>query len=113
MKNSAYVIEIEQAEKETRRTMLNTRHKIATQITQITQLTNNWNELEDILKIKKARMLNEPDYSKYYLEGYETAIQTTHSSHSGIMLETAKNSIVVLCDELLDKMKEIKEGNNE
>ena len=76
-----------------------------------TQSTNNWNELEDILKIKKARMLNEPDYSKYYLEGYETAIQTTHSSHSGIMLETAKNSIVVLCDELLDKMKEIKERN--
>ena len=79
----------------------------------INQLTNNWNELEDILKIKKARMLNEPDYSKYYLEGYETAIQTTHSSHSGIMLETAKNSIVVLCDELLDKMKEIRDSNNE
>jgi len=75
---------------------------------QINQLTNNWNELEDLLKIKKARMLNEPDYSKYYLQGYETAILTTHSSHSGIMLETAKNSIVVLCDELLDKMKEIK-----
>jgi len=77
-------------------------------LNEVTRLTNNWNELEDILKIKKARMLNEPDYSKYYLEGYETAIQTTHSSHSGIMLETAKNSIVVLCDELLDKMKEIK-----
>ena len=80
---------------------------------QIDQLTNNWNELEDILKIKKARILNEPDYSKYYLGGYETAIQATHSSHSGIMLETAKKSIVVLCDELLDKMKEIKEGNND
>ena len=78
---------------------------------QIQELTNNWNELEDILKIKKARMLNETDYSKYYLEGYETAIQTTHSSHSGVMLETAKNSIVVLCDELLDKMKEIKGKN--
>lgn len=76
------------------------------------QLTNNWNELEELLKIKKARMLNEPDYSKYYLLGYETAIQSTHSSHSGIMLETAKNSIVVLCDELLDKMKEIKGKND-
>jgi hypothetical protein len=50
MKNSAYVIEIEQAEKETGRTMLNTRHKIATQITQITQLTNNWNELRKRIK---------------------------------------------------------------
>lgn len=50
MKSSAYVIEIEQAEKETKRTMLNTRHKIATQITTINQLTNNWNELEEWLK---------------------------------------------------------------
>lgn len=50
MKNSAYVIEIEQAEKETRRTMLNTRHIIAKQITQITQLTNNWNELRQHIK---------------------------------------------------------------
>lgn len=59
MKNSAYVIEIEQAEKETRRTMLNTRHKIATQITQITQLTNNWNELEEwIIKESEKTILS-------------------------------------------------------
>lgn len=88
-------------------------NRIKEQKQQIQELTNNWNELEDILKIKKERILNEPDYSKYYLGGYETAIQTTHSSHSGIMLETAKKSIVVLCDELLDKMKKIKEKNNE
>lgn len=82
MKNSAYVIEIEQAEKETRRTMLNTRHKIATQITQITQLTNqlqearyllaclnkkynqltnNWNELEEWVESEYNRYFNDTE----------------------------------------------------
>ena len=73
--NSAYVIEIEQAEKETRRTMLNTRHKIATQITTINQLTNNWNELEEYIVKNK-------DY------------------YGGITSE-----------DILDKMKEIKDNN--
>ena len=78
----------------------------------IHNLTNVIRELEDILTIKKARMLNEPNYSQYYVEGYETAIIVTHSSHSGIMLETAKHSTILLCDELLNKLTELKERYN-
>jgi len=98
MKNSAYVIEIVQAEKETRRTMLNTRHKIATQITQITQLTSNWNELEEWLKeyIKKNDNWYNNELSTYDKQYYGDSYYTTN-----YMLE-----------KFLDKMKEIKEKNN-
>ena len=40
-KNSAYIIEIEQSEKETGKTMYNTRHELAKLITHIEQLENN------------------------------------------------------------------------
>ena len=85
MKHSAYVIEIEQAEKETRRPMLNTRHKIATQIVQISQITNNWNELEKHLN--------------HEIEEWQDA------SDEWTKAQVQEDKII------LERMKEIKEGN--
>ena len=96
MKNSAYVIEIEQMEKETGRTMLNTRHKIAIQITTIAQLTNNWNELEEWLKEQKEDANKCIEWNKNKNQYYD---------------EYKRD--IARFDFILDKMKEIKEGNNE
>lgn len=98
MKNSAYIIEIEQAEKETRRPMLNTRHKIATQITQISQLTNNWNKLEEWLK----EYINKND------NWYNNQLSTHDKQYYGDSYYTTN----YMLKKFLDKMKEIKEGNN-
>ena len=48
-KNSAYIIEIEQSEKETGRTMYNTRHELAKLITHKERLQSNWNSLREWL----------------------------------------------------------------
>lgn len=77
---------------------------------EIERLNNIIDGLEDLLEIKKARMLNENDYSKSYLEGYDTIISANNLSHSGIMLETVKSSVVKTCDDILDKLKSLKEG---
>ena len=58
-------------------------------------------EVRELAIIKKARVENEPDYSKSYLEGYENAIQTQHLSHSGVMLETIKSTIKTTCNDFL------------
>lgn len=49
-KNSAYIIEIEQSEKETGRTMYNTRHELAKLITHKERLQSNWNSLREWLE---------------------------------------------------------------
>jgi hypothetical protein len=95
MRNSAYVIEIEQAEKETRRSMLNTRHKIATQITQISQLTNNWNVLVEWLKEQKE------DANKCIV----------WNKNKNQYYDEYKRDIARF-DFILDKMKEIKDKND-
>lgn len=59
-------------------------------------------EVRELAIIKKARVENEPDYSKSYLEGYENAIQTQHLSHSGVMLETIKSTIKTTCNDFLE-----------
>ena len=48
---------------------------------------------------------NLPDYSKHYVEGYDIAIETTHSSHSGVMLETIKSATIKTCEETLKILK--------
>lgn len=52
-KNSAYIIEIEQSEKETGRTMYNTRHELAKLITHKERLQSNWNSLRDCIEENK------------------------------------------------------------
>ena len=52
-KNSAYIIEIEQSEKETGRTMYNTRHELAKLITHKERLQSNWNSLREWLEKQK------------------------------------------------------------
>lgn len=49
-KNIAYIIEIEQSEKETGRTMYNTRHELAKLITHKEKLQSNWNSLREWLE---------------------------------------------------------------
>ena len=60
------------------------------------------NELKDLCELKKARMLNEKDYSKWYVENYDNAIHTLNLSHSGVMLETIKSAVIKTCDDVLD-----------
>lgn len=48
-KNIAYIIEIEQSEKETGRTMYNTRHELAKLITHKEKLQSNWNSLREYI----------------------------------------------------------------
>ena len=66
--------------------------KIDEQDKQIQELTNNWNELEEWLKeeylIVKANRIEEPNNYEWYIK-----------------INERRN--------ILDKMKEIKEGNNE
>ena len=52
-KNSAYIIEIEQSEKETGRTMYNTRRELAKLITHKERLQSNWNSLREWLQNKE------------------------------------------------------------
>ena len=54
-KNSAYIIEIEQSEKETGRTMYNTRHELAKLITHKEKLQSNWNSLFEYAKEQLER----------------------------------------------------------
>ena len=72
------------------------------------ELENIIKEVRELAIIKKARVENEPDYSKSYLEGYENVIQTQHLTHSGVMLEAIKSTIKTTCNdflEILDKEK--------
>jgi len=56
----------------------------------------------ELLKSKKEEYSNLPDYHQYYVEGYDKAIELTHSSHSGVMLETIKSATIKNCDDLLN-----------
>lgn len=71
------------------------------------------NELEKeiINTIEETRNLQ--DYSKWYVEGYEEAISLTHSSHSGVMLETIKSTTIKRYEYLLNKLQELKGGIDE
>ena len=80
---------------------------------EIDRLNNIINELTDLILLKKARAENEKDYSKYYIEGFTNALKTTHSTPDGIMLETVKSTTIAICKEILEKLKELKESNNE
>ena len=66
------------------------------------------NELEKeiINTIEETRNLQ--DYSKWYVEGYEEVISLTHSSHSGVMLETIKSTTIKRYEYLLNKLQELK-----
>lgn len=55
-----------------------------------------------LLKKKKEKYKNMTDYHQYYVEGYDKAIELTHSSHSGVMLETIKSTTIKNCDNLLN-----------
>lgn len=55
-----------------------------------------------LLKNKKEEYKNMTDYHQYYVEGYDKAIELTHSSHSGVMLETIKSATIKNCDDLLN-----------
>lgn len=55
-----------------------------------------------LLKNKKEEYSNLPDYHQYYVDGYDKAIELTHSSHSGVMLETIKSATIKNCDDLLN-----------
>lgn len=69
-------------------------------------------EVRELAIIKKARVENEPDYSKSYLEGYENAIQAQHLSHSGVMLETIKSTIKTTCNDFLEILDKEEENEN-
>lgn len=56
----------------------------------------------ELLKNKKEKYKNMTDYHQYYVEGYDKAIELTHSSHSGVMLETIKSATIKNCDDLLN-----------
>lgn len=56
----------------------------------------------ELLKNKKEKYKNMTDYHQYYVEGYDKAIELTHSSHSGIMLETIRSATIKNCDDLLN-----------
>ena len=77
---------------------------------ELMRLNNIIDELEDFITIRKARWENEQDYSQWYLEGYDNAIQVKHLSHSGVMLESLKSSSIKTCNDILNKLKELKEN---
>ena len=80
---------------------------------ELQQKENIIKEVRELAIIKKARVENEPDYSKSYLKGYENAIQTQHLSHSGVMLETIKSTIKTTCNDFLEILdKENSNGSN-
>lgn len=56
-KNSAYIIEIEQSEKETGRTMYNTRHELAKLITHKERLQSNWNSLRELIEKQREHYI--------------------------------------------------------
>ena len=51
-------------------------------------------------KIKEQKEL--PDYSKYYMESYDKAINLTNSTHSGVMLETIKSTTIKRYEDILE-----------
>ncbi len=60
------------------------------------------------LKIKEQKELT--DYSKYYLENYDKAINLTHSTHSGVMLETIKSTTIKRYEDILELLGDKENG---
>ena len=68
MKTSAYIIEIEQSEKETGRTMYNTRHELAKLITHKEQLENNRDKAIEIIDLITPELWNISNAMTYKLK---------------------------------------------
>ena len=56
-------------------------------------------------KIEEQKNMN--DFSKYYLENYDKAINIQHLTHSGVMLETIKSTTIKRYEEILELLEEI------
>lgn len=82
----------------------NSRQRLANQKQQdlILKLQEDKKKAVELLKNKKEKYKNMTDYHQYYVEGYDKAIELTHSSHSGVMLETIKSATIKNCDDLLN-----------
>lgn len=94
-KNSAYIIEIEQSEKETGRTMYNTRHELAKLITHKERLQSNWNSLKE--------------YLEWEINDYNGDIDIETRNIDSEFLR----GIAWEAQELLDKMNELEGVDNE
>ncbi len=75
------------------------------------QLENIRKEAIEYCKNKKEKIVNTTDYRQYYIQGYETAIKNTNSTHDGIALEWVKNAIKNDCDALLNILNKGSESN--
>lgn len=65
-------------------------------------IENNWNKLKEYCKSKIKEQKELPDYSKYYVENYDKAINLTESTHSGVMLETIKSTTIKRYEDILE-----------
>lgn len=59
-------------------------------------------EVREYCKNKIQEQKDMKDFSKYYLEGYDKVISVTHSTHSGILLETIKSTTIKRYESILE-----------
>lgn len=64
-------------------------------------------KIKEYCKSKIEEQKNMTDFSKYYLENYDKAINTQHLSHSGVMLETIKSTTIKRYEDILELIGEI------
>lgn len=64
-------------------------------------------KIKEFCKSKIEEQKNMTDFSKYYLENYDKAINTQHLSHSGVMLETIKSTTIKRYEDILELLEEI------
>lgn len=65
-------------------------------------------KIKEYCKNKIEEQKNMTDFSKYYLENYDKAINIQHLSHSGVMLETIKSTTIKRYEDILELLEEIK-----
>lgn len=71
------------------------------------ELLNKLDKIKEYCKNKIEEQKNMTDFSKYYLENYDKAINTQHLSHSGVMLETIKSTTIKRYEDILELLEEI------
>lgn len=66
-------------------------------------------KIKEYCKSKIEEQKNMTDFSKYYLENYDKAINIQHLSHSGVMLETIKSTTIKRYEDILELLEDLDE----
>lgn len=68
---------------------------------EVLNLKTTLEEIIDKAKVRLSRLENEPDYCKWFLEGYDRAITVNRLSNSGVAMEWVKSTMIKDCKDLL------------